>query len=73
MSRLSAEHRRKGKTCVTQEREIEIEGRLSSMETTVAEIKRVVDSNMAFWRQFLGSVGGGAIVAAVMWLLKVKA
>jgi hypothetical protein len=52
---------------VTQERELEIEKRLSTLETQMENLTKLVTDNNAFWRNFLGSTTGGVIVALAAW------
>ena len=51
---------------MTQEREIEIEGRLTALETTVAEIRELLKSRSASWQQLLLTVVSGAAVALLV-------
>ena len=52
---------------MTREREIEIEGRVSALETEMEQLKRIVHDNSAFLRNFAGSTTGGIVVALVTW------
>lgn len=45
------------------------EHRITQLETTVAEIKRIVDSRTVAWISFTGSAFGGVVAAFVAWWL----
>lgn len=57
---------------MTQDRELEIESRLTALETTVAELKRLVEAQSNRLWNFFGSASGGVVVALVTWWITKK-
>lgn len=50
---------------MTQEREIEIESRLTALETTVADIKRLLESRSGHWIHLITAIASGSLVAII--------
>lgn len=57
---------------MTTDRDVEVAERLATLEADVKAIQESIKNGMAFWRNLAGSVTGGIIVAAVIYLLRLR-